>query len=189
MGTDLKLTGRRVWLRPMTVNDADDVVRWRNEPCVAEQMFALPPRSREDHLSWFEKMEAGDDRQEFIVMRSLHEAEPQAIGTIGLSQINRRHERAEYGILIGEASARGTGLAREASELILDYAFRALQINKIFLHVFANNNTAIKLYERLGFAREGVLRLHARQNEMLRDVMVMGILRNEWINFKDGVHS
>ena len=169
-----------MWLRSLTAEDTDDVVRWRNDLSVASQMFAPPPSSGEEHLRWFNNIAAGDDRQEFIIMRFLSDAASQAVGTIGLSQINYYHKRAEYGILIGESAARGVGVAQEASRLMLDYAFGPLGLFRVFLQVFVENNEAIKLYERLGFSREGVLRCHIRKGETLRDVVVMGILANEW---------
>jgi len=180
VGPSLTGTLGRVRLRPLAAEDADAVVRWRNEPSVAQQMFSPPPVSREAHLRWFERARVGGDREEFIILWRASGAEA-AVGTIGLSHIEPQHGRAEYGILIGDPSARGQGVARAASELLLDYAFGPRGLERVYLQAFADNAAALQLYVRLGFVREGVLRRHARRDGEPRDVVVMGILKDEWL--------
>ena len=88
------------------------------------------------------------DRLEFVI---LHGDQP--VGTIGLSNIDLAKRTAEYGILVGEDSARGKGVAKAASQLIIDFAFRALGMTRLDLTMFADNEPARRLYEGLGFAR------------------------------------
>lgn len=175
MGADLIRAAGGVRLRPLRADDADDVVRWRHEPGVASQMFSPPPASGDAHRRWFARMQARGDREEFVIV-----ADGRAVGTIGLSDIDRGHGRAQYGIVIGEAEARGRGIARRASELILDHAFGDLGLNRVHLSVYADNAPALRLYRRLGFVEEGLLRQHAVRDGAARDVVVMGILRKEW---------
>jgi UDP-4-amino-4,6-dideoxy-N-acetyl-beta-L-altrosamine N-acetyltransferase len=175
VGAHLTRADGGVRLRPLSADDGADIVRWRNEADVAGQMFSLPPASAEEHRRWFERMQARGDRQEFVIV-----AGERAVGTIGLSDIDRGHRRAQYGIVIGEADARGRGIARRASELILDHAFGDLRLNRVYLSVYADNAPALRLYRRLGFVEEGLLRQHAVRDGVARDVVMMGILRKEW---------
>src|SRR5439155_11043017 len=103
-----------------------------------------------------------------------------AIGTVGLSGISARHRRAEFGILIGDHTARGLGLGFEASKLLLDDAFGALGLARVFLQVFSDNAAALKLYARIGFVQAGRLRAHAVRNGVAADVLVMGLLADEY---------
>ena len=167
------IAGKRVQLRSMTLADAADIVRWRDDPFVADHMFSDELPSIESHLRWFEQLQTRGDRQEFIIVE---QASGHSIGTIGLSSIDRVHRRAEYGILIGEASARGQGYAREASALILDYAFNELQLHRVYLLVFADHLAALDLYKQLGFQIEGTLREHVYKRGVFRDVIEMAIL-------------
>ena len=175
MGAHLTRDDGRVRLRPLRADDADDIVRWRNDPAVAGQMFSPAPATPDDHRRWFERMQARGDRLEFVIL-----ADERAVGTIGLGAIDRGHGRAQYGILIGEAEARGRGIARQASELLLDHAFDDLRLHRVHLSVYADNAPALRLYRRLGFVEEGMLRQHAVRDGAPRDVVVMGILRKEW---------
>jgi RimJ/RimL family protein N-acetyltransferase len=90
------------------------------------------------------------------------------IGTIGLSHIDREKGEAEYGIMLGEPEWRGQGLAQEASDLLLDYAFESLGLRMVRLNLFADNSSARTLYDRLGFV-EGT----SPSGEVLKD----GVLR------------
>lgn len=168
------IAGERVVLRPMDERDTDDVVRWRAEPAVAAQLFSERPPTREEHLAWLARLRPDGERREFIIVER---AGGRAVGTIGLSQLDRRYRRAEYGLLIGEPSARGKGMAAEASRLLLQHAFTALGLNRVYLHVLADNDAALRLYDRLGFASEGVLREHVCKDGRFRDVVVMGIVK------------
>lgn len=172
-------------MRPLEPEDAELIVSWRGREDVARQMFSDPP-TLESHLEWFTAMRQRGDREEFVI--HWLEGGDRPVGTVGLSQIDRRHARAEYGILLGDATARGKGLAREASELILRHAFVHLGLNRVFLHVFADNDAAIALYRELEFRAEGTLRRHARRRGDAdpQDVLVMGVLAAEWKASKTG---
>ncbi len=167
------LRGERVTLRSLAREDAETIVRWRSDPEVHAQMFAAAPPTLEGHRRWFETVEERDDRLEFVIVEN---GSGRPVGTIGLSGIDRANRRAEYGILIGEADARGRGLASDASRLMLAHAFRGLGLHRVYLHVFGENEAAIRLYRTLGFAQEGILRHHAVKDGRYRDVVVMAII-------------
>jgi UDP-4-amino-4,6-dideoxy-N-acetyl-beta-L-altrosamine N-acetyltransferase len=170
------LSGDRVTLRRMRTDDASLVVRWRNRPEVLSQMFNSVPPTLVSHERWFEAMQSRGDRHEFIIIER-RQGDP--IGTVGLSSIDSVNGRAEYGGLIGEPAARGRGYAYEASSLLLDYAFKTIELNRVYLNVLATNARALSLYERLGFRHEGVMRGHVLKDGEFRDVLVMGLLRAE----------
>jgi diamine N-acetyltransferase len=170
------IEGERVLLRRMGRQDVEDVVRMRGEPEVQAQLFSEQPPTLEEHRRWLAGMEARGDRHEFMIV---DRTSGRSVGTIGLSHIDRTHRRAEYGILLGEPGARGKGLAAEASRLLLDYAFRTLGLVRVYLHVFPDNEAAVRLYERVGFAREGLLRRHVSKRGRFHDVVVMAAVRDD----------
>jgi UDP-4-amino-4,6-dideoxy-N-acetyl-beta-L-altrosamine N-acetyltransferase len=167
------IEGERVLLRRMGRQDAEDVVRMRAEPGVQAQLFSERPPTMDEHLNWLAGIQARDDRHEFVIVER---TSGRSVGTIGLSHIDRAHRRAEYGILIGEPGSRGKGLAAEASRLLLGYAFGTLGLRRVYLHVLTRNEDALRLYRRVGFQLEGVLRQHIRKGDEFLDVAVMAIL-------------
>ena len=72
------------------------------------------------------------------------------------------------------------GYGSEATMLMVNYAFQTLNLNRIQLHVCAENISAIKIYQKVGFVKEGVLRQAMYRRGGFVDFWVMGILKEEW---------
>ncbi len=168
----MRLEGPRVRLRPLAATDGDLVVRWRSDPDVAWELFSERPPTRGEHDSWFRGLHARTDRREFVI---IEKGADRPIGTIGLSAIDEQTGEAEYGILIGEPTARGKGLAREASDLILRHAFDDLGLASVRLELFADNAPALRLYRALGFEVSSVGRRIKAGTE--RPTVVMRLYR------------
>ncbi len=59
--------------------------------------------------------------------------------------------------------------------LLVEFAFRDLNLHRVWLRVFRTNAPALKTYAAAGFAREGVMRDAAFVNGRFVDVVVMGV--------------
>ena len=82
----------------------------------------------------------------------------------------------------------GRGLAREASEALLDHAFTALDAHKIIAQT-EDTVRAAPLLERLGMAREGIFRRHGLGRDgNWKDIHWYGLLREEYVNGTYGTH-
>lgn len=101
------------------------------------------------------------------------------LGTISLKNIDYNNKSAEYAIALRE-KARGKGVAAEATRLLLKKGFEDMELHRIYLTVFADNLSAIKMYERCGFIYEGELREHINRNGEFVSWRMYGILRNEY---------
>jgi len=143
---DLLLARGDVALRPLAAGDTEHVVRWRSRPDVLASLFESTAPTRASHDAWFASLQQRTDRVELVI---LHAGVP--VGTVGLSRIDLGARTAEYGILIGEDSARGRGVARAASELVLELAFQCFGLGRVELSLFTDNADARKLYLGLGF--------------------------------------
>src|SRR5690349_11316823 len=80
------------------------------------------------------------------------------IGITSLHQIDGKNRRAVFAIVIGEKNEWGKGYGTEATALITGYAFETLNLNRVSLRVYEENERGIKAYEKVGFKKEGVLR-------------------------------
>ncbi len=104
----------------------------------------------------------------------------QLIGFVVLFNLKWRNQSAEMAIGIGEQAFRGKGYGRDALTLILNYAFSELCLNRVGLTVLGYNARAIKAYERVGFQHEGTYRQAIQRSGQRYDLLLYGILYEEW---------
>ena len=110
--------------------------------------------------------------------------EKKLIGLTFLKNINLIHRKAEFAIFIGEEKERGKGYSKEATLKTLKFGFNNLGLQRIYLSVQDNNETAIKLYEKVGFIKEGILRNSIFKNGAFYNELVMGLLISD-LNIND----
>jgi len=108
------------------------------------------------------------------------EVDGKYIGGCGLFGFSETDRTAELGIGIGDKAYWNKGYGREAVGLLLDYAFRLRNWRRVWLRVWGNNERGIRAYRACGFVEEGRLRDHVWSAGAYYDLVVMGILREEW---------
>ncbi|NJN79315.1 MAG: GNAT family N-acetyltransferase [Anaerolineales bacterium] len=64
----------------------------------------------------------------------------------------------EVGIVIGDKTEWNKGYGAEAMMLLQRHGFETLNLNRVFLRVYADNIRAVRSYEKAGFVLEGRLR-------------------------------
>ena len=99
--------------------------------------------------------------------------------------IDFKSKVAELGIYIGEKKLIGRGLGYKAISLLIEYAFENLKLRKIFLKVNENNKEAIKLYKKMNFKVEGVMRQNYfnQKKGNFEAVIYMAAFNNEKYNY------
>lgn len=168
-----RIEGERIYLRPMTPEDTDRIVAWRNEDWVRENFIYQKPFTREGHLNWIRtQIDTGCVVQFVICMRDFD----RPVGSVYFRDIDREHHKAEYGIFLGERDALGKGIGTEAAKLAISYAFSKLGLHRIMLRVLDNNPRAKRSYEKAGFTEEGRFRDDVYLNGQYRDVIFMGMI-------------
>ncbi len=159
-----------IYLRLMTAADTDLIVAWRNKDFVRKNFIYQELFTREGHEDWVRnKVETGQVVQ--MIICDLFTDMP--FGSVYIRDIDRVHNKAEYGIFIGEDDARGRGVGTAAARLMLRYCFEEEKLHRIYLRVYSDNLQAIRSYEKAGFAREGLLRDDVRIDGKYRDIQWM----------------
>ncbi|OEJ29628.1 GNAT family N-acetyltransferase [Streptomyces agglomeratus] len=79
------------------------------------------------------------------------------------------------------ASEWGKGYAADAARTMIRFGFRALGLHRISAAIGPDNLASIKLVEKLGFTREGILRDHVFTNGAWRDSVLFSVLEQEWV--------
>lgn len=152
---DLRLEGSQIYLRPITVEDTDIVLKWRNDPQVVKNFIYRKPISREEHLDWIHnKVEKGLVIQ-FIVCDKEND---KPLGSIYLQNFDEESHRAEWGIFLGEPEVRGRGIGTEAGKILMQYAFHELKLHKVMGRVLAYNQASIRVHEKMGGIHEAYLK-------------------------------
>lgn len=161
-------------LRLMAYEDTDLIVAWRNSDEVRRNFIYRQPFTREGHENWIRTMvETG----RAVQMMICDPAMDRPLGSVYIRDIDRQHNKAEYGIFIGEASARGRGIGTAAAKLMLRYCFEEVGLHRIYLRVFSDNLRAIRSYEKAGFIREGLLRDDVCIDGEYRDIVWMAVVK------------
>jgi RimJ/RimL family protein N-acetyltransferase len=180
------LAGQRVILRPYT--DADlpglkaamadlDVLKLTGSVhSEAEALAPISPEEEQARLDWFKSRNDTDDRLDLAVV---DRAAGGCVGEAVLNQWDPGNESANFRILIGPAG-QDRGLGTEATRLIVGYGFEYLGLHRITLEVYAFNPRARRVYEKVGFKAEGVLRESLRYEDQWIDATLMSILASEW---------
>ena len=166
-------------LRKPEPADIEALYRQKNDPESAVLLggFAAGGYSRDDIRRW---MEHHAQRRDEVVWAIVRTESGDCVGHVGLYRIDHRIGSAEIGILVGDRSARGKGLGEQCTRFAVEYGFGELNLNRIQLTVLATNVRAHKLYLRLGFIEEGRMRQAQFKGGRHIDVIVMGLLRDEY---------
>lgn len=165
-------------LKPITENDTDLIIKWRNNINVKKNFIFQEMFTKEIHLNWLKTNVFMGKTAQFII--NYNEI---PIGSTFLRDIDFNNNKSEFGIFIGEDNYRGKGLGTQATLNILRYGFEKLNLNKIFLRVLSNNTSAVNSYIKSGFQKEGLFRDDICINNKYYDVLFMSILKDEWRNF------
>ncbi|HWH82013.1 MAG TPA: GNAT family N-acetyltransferase [Burkholderiaceae bacterium] len=168
-------------LRVRLVEEADlpGLFAVNGDPEVTQYLPYETWRSPADGQAWFERMagiQVTGNAHQFVVVRK---DSGEVIGSCLLFRFDQRSARAELGYVLGRAHW-GHGLMREALVALLGCAFGALALRRIEAEIDPRNAASLRLIERLGFAREGLLRQRWVAKGEARDVVIHGLLADEW---------
>ncbi len=172
------LEGKLVRLRALEPTDLERAYTWVNDREVTYFLSLRYPMSRADEERWLR--EASSNSFAAGVSLAIETREGAHIGGIGLHQVNPEDRKAALGIMIGEKAYWSNGYGTDAILTILRFAFHDMNLNRVWLHVFEYNQRAMACYRKCGFREEGRLRQHFFKHGRFWDVIVMGILRDEF---------
>ena len=162
-----------VYIRPMREEDVDRWVTWRNSDHVKNYYIYRGVFTRQSQLEW---MKANVETGKACLMIICLSENDRPIGCVHIKDIDRVHNKGEYGIFIGEADVHGNGYGSSAAKMMLRYGFEELSLHRIYLEAIEGNDRAIKSYEHAGFVKEGVLRDNVLIEGTYRNIVWMGAI-------------
>ena len=172
----INILGERVALGPLMREQIPLFARWGNDFAVARTFGGTPQARTIEAVTARYDVGFGNDYNFTIYERGTW----WPVGRTYLSDVDWRGRTAGFGILIGEADARGRGYGTEATRLVLDYAFTALGLHSVMLTTDSYNLAGQAAYRNAGFKEFGRRRECAPLNGTRHDWVYMDCLASEF---------
>lgn len=170
----------RLILRPLLLDDAAAVSEGAGDKRVSRFLLQVPsPYPITLARAWVEHRIAWWSEGRGVTLAIARRTSPaRLIGTVSLRRF-ARDRRAELGYWIA-ASSWKHGFATEACRAALAFGFGELELARVYAQVIVDNAASMRVLEKLGMVREGVKRQHIIKAGKPRDVVIYGLLRDEW---------
>jgi len=174
----MNVTPATVYFRKPEPADLDSLFKQKNDPEVKRSLGGFSHLlARKDLEDWLEMHRKKADE---VLWSIVDRSSDRCLGHVGLYRVDPISRSAELGIMVGMKEAWGKGIGRLAALHAIRYGFDSMNLNRLSLTVLATNERALRLYNRLGFTREGTLRQAHYSEGAYVDVIAMGLLRAEF---------
>ena len=172
-----KLVGQRIYLSPLSIDDAEKYVEWFCDFSLADGVG----KSGSIITVETEKTWLGEAiKNNYFNFAIVNLENDELIGNCGFNKIDQQNRTGTVGIFIGSENDRSKGYGEETLNLLLDYGFNYLNLNNISLTVMSFNNRAISCYKKVGFKEIGRMRECYYLNGKYYDKVYMDILTREF---------
>jgi [ribosomal protein S5]-alanine N-acetyltransferase len=179
----LKLNGHHIFVKLLEPSDAADLLRLELQnrdffqtytPLRSDDFYTL--EGQLERIKKSIEMQERDERYSFgIYLLETGEL----IGNVTLSEVVRGPMQSCWIGYYLDKNHNGKGYMAEAVRLVVDYAFRELQLHRIEAGVMPHNIASIKVLEKAGFHREGIARKSVKINGRWEDHVVLAIVNEE----------
>jgi len=160
-----------------------DIHEWSTNPKFFEYLEFPPSTNIDETKKQVDRMLDRMDKGDHYWCIKLKDKE-KFIGTYRVLELDIKKKMCAIGYGINPEFG-GQGYAIEASRMVFDYLFKKFDIYKVSTHIYSTNIKSIKLAEKIGFKREGLLRkyyLDYRGNR--HDCIIVGLFKDEYIAAK-----
>jgi ribosomal-protein-alanine N-acetyltransferase len=168
------LASERLVLRQVRVSDAEALFEVLSDAQLMTWWSSGPHCSVEDTRAYLEPAAAGEWRS-WAITRA---GEDTALGWVAVH--DRRENVSEIGYILSR-SCWGQGIAREAVTMVLDQLLITEGQRRVFADADPENVHSIGLLTSMGFVQEGHLRAEWETHIGVRDSLIFGLLRDEWL--------
>ncbi|MBL8093246.1 MAG: GNAT family N-acetyltransferase [Anaerolineales bacterium] len=174
-----ELATDRIRLRPISHADLTFVFEHFSDLDVGKYLLDDDPLTSLEQAQAIIDFYVSPDAQSYNRWIVERKADHRPIGTCGYHKWNRRDHKAEIGYDLSPF-AWGQGYMSEAFERIIAFGFGDMDLNRIEAIVHPENAASLKLLERHGFVREGLLREALCRDGVYYDHWLLSLLRREW---------
>lgn len=168
----------RVYLRALEPEDYLVTSEWRKDEEI-QNMVGGPKYfvSKEKERQWI--MNTIQDNSRMVLGICLKEND-KLIGTVNIQDIDWINRSAHVPILLGDKEAWGKGYASEARLLALKFAFEERGLHRIWALVLEDNIPSLKMLEKCGYVKEGVLKDSVYKAGRFQNQVYLGLLKEDF---------
>lgn len=178
---DILIKGKSISLRLIKSSDIPEYYKSGFESPDEEVLLCTGTKyipKEEEIRAYVERIVEDDSRYDFLIINS----KGQIIGESVINEIDVDSRCAHFRIALFKSENCGQGIGAEATKMTLQFGFEKLNLHRIELEVFSFNKRAYNAYRRVGFIEEGRMREAELIDGQYYDVIIMGILHNEYRN-------
>ena len=169
------IEGEDINLRTVEEEDIEFLRDGVNHPEVRVHMGNRLPQNLDNEEKFFREQISDEETVNLLITK-----DNERLGLISLTPEGHSAEKmAEIGIWL-HPEHHGNGYGTEASRLITDYSFNQLNYHRVFARAHADNQPSCRIWEKLGFEKEGEFRDHTYTQGEYKDVAYYGVLEGEW---------
>ena len=170
--------GFGVLLVPLSEIPPHQMLFWRNQPEVYDWCRQYEPLETWTHQEWLERLSRRPDVKMYGISWTADDGVALNVGVCGLTSIDWVNRRAEFSLYVGP-EYHGHGIGKKALKTLLAHGFLALNLNLIWGETFEGNRAA-KVFEELGFQKEGTRRQFYYRKGAYLDAHLYSILKDEF---------
>ncbi len=180
MTEEPRIETARLLLRPWTLEDAPSLCRLAGRREIADTMISIPhPYTEPQAREWIAGL-ADCARGQSVHFAVQSKSGGPLIGAVELRAMDTTHAHAELSLWIG-VGWWGQGLASEAARAVVRYGFEQLGLNRIHAYHMVRNPASGRVLAKIGMKPEGLLRQCVRKWGRFEDVVLMAVLRQDWV--------
>lgn len=176
--------------RKIKEEDLRMIMDWRMMPEITQYLSSNPKLTMEGQHKWFENIKKDEENELTDERKSYYwvlEVDGVPSGLVSLVNADYRANKIETGAYVAVKEKRSIRLAVDIQWNLYAYAFDVLKMHKVCEEVFEDNKAVNRILDMCGSKREGILRDHVYKEEKFYNVVVRGMLKDEWDSIKQNL--
>jgi len=164
-------TFKNIKMRSLEFTDLEFLRSLRNDESTWMNLTYIGMISSEKQREWYSDLVNSKNKKYFIVYD-----DSKRIGVIRMDEIDYINRSMRVGCDISPEH-RGQGFGTETMKMVVDYCFNFLNMHRLWLCVLEYNKKAIKIYDNVGFKKEGKYKQAIFRKGKYWDYIIMSLIR------------
>jgi diamine N-acetyltransferase len=175
----LTLKGKNIYLRALEPNDLEFVYEIENDESIWEVSNTQTPFSRFLIRQYLENAQQDIFEARQLRLAICKDQDFPAVGLIDLFDFDPKNDRAGVGILIKNHENRNSGIGTEALGLLIQYAFKQLNLHQLYANIDTENKPSLTLFANFGFQKIGIKKQWNLVNGKYKDEALFQLINNQ----------